>query len=65
MHTTTSDIKARFYNHSLEPGCVYTGVGGRPIVPALQGPRSEERSGEGGEVADTGSGEGHVSRRAR
>jgi hypothetical protein len=68
VHATASDVKARLYNHSLEPGCVCMGVGGRPIVPVSQGPRGEERSGEeggGGGVADTGTGEGHVSRRAR
>ena len=47
MHATASDIRARLYNHSREPGCVCVGVGGRPIVPVSQGPRSEERSGEG------------------
>jgi hypothetical protein len=48
VHATASDFGARFYGHSLEPGCVCMGVGGRPILPVLQGSRSEERSGEGG-----------------
>jgi hypothetical protein len=57
VHATASDVKARLYNHSLEPGCVCMGVGGRPIVPVSQGLRGEERSGEeegGSRIPDLG-----------